>query len=312
MNHLTSKDSFEEVYEFNKVEELFNTFAHWNDDLNLEGFIFRGHGKEKYKLIPNSLREDNKEDLWKISPLKKDKYPHETEEAQINVEYSILREFYKHSDFKGLKVPVSKHLRENLHKKLSYDHVNRFNIDKWIQDDLLEITSLAQHYGIPTRLLDWTYDPYIAFYFAFHDAIKTEGKLSENLVIFALNKEYLSIFRKLGMNIQFITPHYSENPNLSAQKGLFIHYNKTSIEKGNKEKRCIPIDRTPLDEFIKNKFDNLNNKTFKTLFLKKFIIPCSEAKKGCQILDKMGYDSGNVFPGYSGIAKFILEKHKYK
>lgn len=50
----------------------------------------------------------------------------------------------------------------------------------------------------------------------------------------------------------------------------------------------------------------------KALIFKKFVISRSEAKRGCQILDKMGYDSGNVFPGYSGIAKFILEKHKYK
>lgn len=101
MNYLISKDKFEEIYEFSKIEELFDMFAHWNNDLNLEGFIFRGHGKEEYKLIPNSLREDNKEKLWKISPLKKDEYRHETENAQIVVEYSILREFYKHSDFKG-------------------------------------------------------------------------------------------------------------------------------------------------------------------------------------------------------------------
>jgi hypothetical protein len=28
---------------------------------------------------------------------------------------------------------------------------------------LLEI---GQHYGIPTRLLDWSFDPYVAFFFA--------------------------------------------------------------------------------------------------------------------------------------------------
>jgi hypothetical protein len=48
---------------------------------------------------------------------------------------------------------------------------------KWIFDDLEELTALAQHYGIPTRMLDWTYDFDTALYFAsINVAKKVVGK----------------------------------------------------------------------------------------------------------------------------------------
>lgn len=295
---------------FNNVSELFDYIMPWKNEGILDGFIFRGHAQESYRLVPSALREDKKEDLWKRSGYERSfKEQSNFRRCQIEIEQNLLREFYKLADRNGLNVPHSKRFREILAQDYYFYGANSVDADEmWIPEELLETAALAQHYGIPTRLLDWTYDPLIALFFAFHDAMERTG----NLAIWAIDKERICRQRNTHeqLEIEFVTPPYFTNQNLSAQKGLFTHWpikcmpNIAAIFSEDKTQ----TDRRPLDELISS---SKNYASHMQLF-KKMILPCSEAKEGCRILDKLEYDRGRVFPGYDGIAKHVLARHNYK
>ena len=178
----------------------------------------------------------------------------------------------------------------------------------WIPPDLCETAALAQHYGVPTRLLDWTYDLYTAFHFGFWDAIGKDG----DLAIWALNKEHLSFLKSTikRVNVEFITPHYSNNPNLYAQQGLFSHWpisvpsNTSMAESFLVGAQAKLVDRRPLDELIR---EQLDDEPGANMFIK-LLLPCSEAIRGCNILDKLGYNVARLFPGYGGVARQILSR----
>jgi hypothetical protein len=86
-----------------------------------------------------------------------------------------------------------------------------------LSDD--ELWSLGQHYGLCTPLLDWSYSPYLAAYFAFESAgACTNGKRS----IFAIDK--VEVERKVGSllaDFKFLEPLQDDNNRIVAQAGLF-------------------------------------------------------------------------------------------
>ncbi len=81
-------------------------------------------------------------------------------ELQNEKELYILQKFFNYADRCGLKVNTNKFTRALIHPT---SQLHPPKLDE-IFYDYPEIISLAQHYGLPTKALDWSYDYKVSLY----------------------------------------------------------------------------------------------------------------------------------------------------
>ena len=290
-----------------------------------DGFVFRGHQLGSYKLVPSVLRhklymkdaagnivEDDKDAPFDLAG---------SEFIQKNVEYIELRQFFDICDKSGIRLPQVDRIRHTLFN--NHDIVSFFlNGDDWLPNDLQELAALAQHYGMETRLLDWTTSIDIAIYFAVHKEPQlTEeertDKDSEYVAIWALNIPMVSF----GLNspLRVIRPPYYGNPNLAAQKGLFTFWNvsgfKLPLTAANKEDNEVVFEmfnrmtnRTPLNELIE---EECKKQCINEVVMWKLLIPRKDRKMLYEYIRKRNVNAASLFPGYEGAVQCIKEDRSF-
>jgi hypothetical protein len=171
--------------------------------------------------------------------------------------------------------------------------------------------SLMQHYGCPTRLLDFTYSPYIALFFA-QDGF--ELTLNNDMCIWALNKRHLdeqcystltstgaidcnpakflldkeNIFEKeintSNHEVVFATEPRVNNLRLENQMGLFL---LSGSYRKKLESYFTQIDPNEAADAIK------------------FIIKREAHFPVVKMLSRMGINNRRIYPGLEGAAKDI-------
>lgn len=183
---------------------------------------FRGQGDADWALMPSAFRPGTLlsfADDAVTGPL-------EDLNDQHWREYKLIQHFLFLADRVGLSVPG-----DAQHFRLPPNRVDpRWNPDHWPPDDVLDTLAIAQHHGVPTRLLDITHNPLIAAFFAADDARQPEKvKGAKRLGVWAVD---LSMIRQVSLHEEsrliHVTAPRASNSFLHHQDALFLLDRKLS------------------------------------------------------------------------------------
>ena len=170
--------------------------------------------------------------------------------------------------------------------------------------DLIDWMTLMQHYGAPTRLLDWTLSPFIASFFAFESNIQDD----QNVSIWAINTEWLNsqneeiIGEEDYQKTDLLNLHYQKPEKIS--KGLIYPvFPRKDNERVINQKGRFLIGLNPYLDFMSN--FNIYKKGIKNNLLK-YNLSRVYTTHALYELDLMNINYSILFPGIEGYAKSMF------
>lgn len=187
-----------------------------------------------------------------------------------NHEYPLLPSLFRHNDVES--ADVREHNLMWVFKTHAKPHLQSN------PESEVEWLTIAQHHGLPTRLLDWSLSPLIACFFAVYSLSKSDGAIYV-YDIGRFKKEEEIDSSTLKDIVAFFPSHATRR--VTAQSGMFtIHpTNNMKLESESIKKIVIPADR-------------------KKYFLEKIV--------------KFGVHPGTVFPDLDGLSNYLSYLNGYR
>lgn len=161
-----------------------------------------------------------------------------------------------------------------------------------------ELLVYAQHFGVPTCLLDFTYSHLISLMFAVENAFSYSEEDEENSVVWFLNPEQLNLMAihrtdLFDMSLEEKIPNDTElpivvtarrnNKRIAAQNGLFVYFQQNG--------------------------ESLNKLKIADTILKKVTISHANGKKILKSLFTMGMRFNDIYPELASVSKDIILKN---
>jgi len=187
-----------------------------------------------------------------------------------NHEYPLLPSLFRHADVES--ADIREHNLMWVFKTHAKAHLDN------LPENEVEWMAIAQHHGLPTRLLDWSLSPLVACFFAVQ-SLSSDDAAIYIYDIGKFKKEEEIKPSKLNDIVAFFPSHGTKR--VTAQSGMFtIHPTKNmKLESG---------------------------------LIKKILIPTAKKKYFLEKLVKYGIHQGTVFPDLDGLSNYIRYLNDYR
>ncbi len=200
------------------------------------------------------------------------------------------------------KAGLEEHLLRNF-IRYSRPHLPQHPINEW------ELLITAQHHGMPTRLLDWSYSPLVAAHFA-----TVNGQEQSDRVVWRL--DWRMVHRKFGLReLALLTDDlqrvFKQDDRADEPFTPWALFQRDRAQRGF---ACM-IEPPSLDARIvtqfatftlcsdkRQSFDGFLSHHGLEAALTKFIIPAGETARIRDQLDLAGVDERLIFPDLDGVA----------
>ena len=187
-----------------------------------------------------------------------------------NHEYPLLPSLFRHTDVES--ADAREYNLMWVFKTHAKAHL------KNIPSTEIEWLTIAQHHGLPTRLLDWSLSPLVACFFAVQSLSSSDGSVYIYDIKKFKKEEEIGL-SKLKEIVAFFPSHATKR--VTAQSGMFTVH---------------PSKKMKLESKL----------------VKKILIPAKRKKYFMEKLIKFGIHQGTLFPDLDGISRYVKYLNKYR
>ena len=186
----------------------------------------------------------------------------------------------------------------------------RYGLAYFSANSAMEFLSTAQHYGLPTRLLDFTYNPFVAMFFSLYN-VKAESDDPYYKIIYCDIKDCCQ-FDEISLGDEQMTPETEHAPHRSYSEELLTRFARL----GEVNRLCIvnPAlnnQRIMMQQglfLVPTTLDKKRHRALIETYTSKIMIHKSIRHEALRYLDVLGFNAFRLMPDLASVCQAVKNR----